>query len=508
VTLDDRAVTVVDVLDVKSWGLRLLAGSGGVDRVITWAHVFDVPDPSGWVDGGELVITTGSQFPAPAEEQVALLRRLHDRNAGALAVGLRVPDLTPELMAEADALAFPIIQIPRETGYLPIIKFVVAANGTAVQRTMVASLRIFETLAPSQEDLEPHLRYRQIERISGYTIYVVTDEGRALLEGMADLPAELIEHVGGTVAEPGRWASLAIPNGYASPLRVGNRRAGFLVAQESSARVPAGLSVFRSVETVARIDLSNLYRRREAARRRGSELLARYLHGVQSGSRPGAAARDEWGADLANGVVVIAIRVDGALPDGTYLDSELHHGLVDRGVRHLLLSENDRTIIAMGVDDIPVMDRMLRGLPVLAGASGARPSITDASVALREALWALRYGARRPGSRMSSFDGDGLTWTSWLPSDQAALAQLVRNTLGPIIDYDLSRESRLLQSLQVYFELDARLQAAAERLHVHKHTLAYRLKRIEELTGRDLNTLSDRAQLWMALAAYEVIRDA
>ncbi|TMR40615.1 PucR family transcriptional regulator [Actinomadura geliboluensis] len=42
---------------------------------------------------------------------------------------------------------------------------------------------------------------------------------------------------------------------------------------------------------------------------------------------------------------------------------------------------------------------------------------------------------------------------------------------------------------------------SATRLHVHVNTLRYRIRRIEDLTGRDLGTLEDRVDFFLALRA-------
>ena len=47
---------------------------------------------------------------------------------------------------------------------------------------------------------------------------------------------------------------------------------------------------------------------------------------------------------------------------------------------------------------------------------------------------------------------------------------------------------------------------AAARLSVHRHTLRYRLQRIEQLTGRDLANARDRLECWLALKARAVVR--
>ncbi|MCY1562120.1 Transcriptional activator PmfR [compost metagenome] len=45
---------------------------------------------------------------------------------------------------------------------------------------------------------------------------------------------------------------------------------------------------------------------------------------------------------------------------------------------------------------------------------------------------------------------------------------------------------------------------AARQLHVHKQTLVYRVRRIEEITGRSLDSTEDVATLWFALRAAQV----
>jgi PucR family transcriptional regulator, purine catabolism regulatory protein len=40
---------------------------------------------------------------------------------------------------------------------------------------------------------------------------------------------------------------------------------------------------------------------------------------------------------------------------------------------------------------------------------------------------------------------------------------------------------------------------------VHRHTLRYRIRRVAELTGRDLEAAADRVEFWLALQAAEVL---
>ena len=53
-------------------------------------------------------------------------------------------------------------------------------------------------------------------------------------------------------------------------------------------------------------------------------------------------------------------------------------------------------------------------------------------------------------------------------------------------------------------DLVKNVQALASALGVHRHTMRYRVRKIEELTGRDLNDARDRLELWLALRAYDM----
>ncbi|GLZ04188.1 hypothetical protein Acsp03_16540 [Actinomadura sp. NBRC 104412] len=73
--------------------------------------------------------------------------------------------------------------------------------------------------------------------------------------------------------------------------------------------------------------------------------------------------------------------------------------------------------------------------------------------------------------------------------------------LGPLEEYDNVRQAELLHTLEEFLACSGSWNRTAGRLHVHVNTLRYRIRRIEELTGRDLGTLEDRVDFFLALRA-------
>ena len=63
-----------------------------------------------------------------------------------------------------------------------------------------------------------------------------------------------------------------------------------------------------------------------------------------------------------------------------------------------------------------------------------------------------------------------------------------------------------MRSLEAFIECNGQWEAAARRLYCHRHTLRYRIRKIEELTGRDLGSARDRIEFWLALRGREIVR--
>jgi purine catabolism regulator len=71
--------------------------------------------------------------------------------------------------------------------------------------------------------------------------------------------------------------------------------------------------------------------------------------------------------------------------------------------------------------------------------------------------------------------------------------------------YDHEQGGELTSSHRAFLQHNARWETAASELYVHRHTLRYRMRKVEELTGRDLSSSFDRMEFWLALRARELL---
>ncbi len=90
--------------------------------------------------------------------------------------------------------------------------------------------------------------------------------------------------------------------------------------------------------------------------------------------------------------------------------------------------------------------------------------------------------------------------------DDDALSSYCQSVLGPVESDEGEYGDELLRSLDVFIEQNGHWERAAQTLYCHRHTLRYRIKRVEQLTGRDFNQARDRIEFWLALRGRELAR--
>jgi DNA-binding PucR family transcriptional regulator len=99
---------------------------------------------------------------------------------------------------------------------------------------------------------------------------------------------------------------------------------------------------------------------------------------------------------------------------------------------------------------------------------------------------------------------DDLLLYHFLRSEPALLDRFVDQTLGPLIAYDEQRKGELIKTIEAYFNADGSVKMAGEVLFAHPHTITYRLKQAERLTGWSLRDPEHKLRLQLALRAFRL----
>ena len=127
------------------------------------------------------------------------------------------------------------------------------------------------------------------------------------------------------------------------------------------------------------------------------------------------------------------------------------------------------------------------------GLEGIRRAYLEA----REAL-EIGHALKLDGT---AFRFDDLILYHFLKMDPGLVDRFVDQMLGPLLEYDERRKGELTKTLEVYFKADGSVKLAGEMLFAHPHTVSYRMKQIERLTGWSLRDPEDKLRLQLALRA-------
>ena len=121
--------------------------------------------------------------------------------------------------------------------------------------------------------------------------------------------------------------------------------------------------------------------------------------------------------------------------------------------------------------------------------------------------------SRRAGSPSTARPPASPPTATWARSSCCSRCRTTRrcglfcdSILAPIEEGEGAYGGELMRSLEAFIECNGQWERAARQLYCHRHTLRYRIRRVEELTGRSLDSARDRIDFWLALRGRELIR--
>jgi purine catabolism regulator len=505
-------ITVRGLAEMPHMSLGIAAGAAGLEREIGWVHVAEVSDPTPWLEGGELILTSGLGLTSAADEQALYLRRLvQARVAGLVVVSDTAPPLTARMRAVADEHELPLLTTELKQPFQAIAKLVYAANSSAQAELLVDHLRIYGVLGTAAADGigAPELVDRLAE-ITRLRLAVVREDGRPQFgsgpphERWPEAAAALEELSGG--ARSGMYARLSDAGGnpgYVLQLTTPTPSRVFLLAEGIAGEQMPDLVSLHHIATVLGTQVVAQRAERAIRQRVGAELLRELIDGYVGRSVP---ARLE-ALDLpTRPLVALCVRTEDGEPE--VAAERLHDVLLDHDQPALVATRRGEIIAVLPAADAPLeVAQLVRRLAVdllewpCAVSAGTSGDPAHLRTSLQQAVVAIEHAQLAPDGVASFSRIDAPL--AWMPADPAGMQLLVEQTIAPLVAYDSEHRTDLVLTLNVYLRA-AGVGQAADALHIHRNTLGYRLKRIEKVTSRSLSSMDDRFELWLGLRAHEL----
>ncbi len=143
-----------------------------------------------------------------------------------------------------------------------------------------------------------------------------------------------------------------------------------------------------------------------------------------------------------------------------------------------------------------------------AAASSFYPA-AELHQAVRESELVLDVVRRdgRLAEQLEAGAGDGVYRLLFraLISDPAEVRSFYEDTVAAVVEYDGQYRSELLATLEAYLAHDCNMNATARAIYAHRHTVAYRLDRVRELSGLDPGSSADRERLGLGIKAFRIL---
>ncbi len=513
---------------VRECGLELAAGASDPEREIRWVHISELEDPTPWLSGGELLLTTGIQLTSPAKQrQFIELLDGNDLAGLGFGVGFSHKKLPKALIEEAAKRELPLFEVPYE---MPFIAITEHAFGKLVND----QYDVLQRAGQVHERLERSvLEGRGLDQILDSIATAVGGAALVLDAAGAEIsrkprqggPApELVEIVSEEVAgrdAPGEVAAFApAPDELtdrALVVPVSGRRdasaiAWLLLVSEDGPLGQFERLIGRQAAMVVGLEMMRERVVRETERRLAGDLLSDALSGRLD---PDALLGRLRPFGIGEQAAVLVFELDD--PHAAEADAEKVMAKLGPGGLVATTSAAGRPLLCAVVcpeagDPVEMAGRMREPLTATHGvvrAAASRPtSVGSLRRAFHEARCALEATSFANGEApaVASHDDLGAFTLLLALQDDDALRAYADGLLEPIELTEGEYGGELLRSLEAFIENNGNWERAARRLFCHRHTLRYRIRKVEELTGRDLSRATDRIELWLALRARELVR--
>lgn len=535
-------LSVAEVLDLPALaGATVLAGSGGIGRVISRVNVMEVPDVLPWTNPDQLLLTTG--YPLRQTGDLGnFIADLHARGLAALGIKLNryLHELPTEALRRADELDFPLIALPDGIGFDEILNQVLSrvlnrrAGDLARNEQVVGDL---VDIVISGGDLST-VCAGLVTALASAAV-VTTMDGRVLASAVADgVDLDTVlklsafdrtgrlrvedEPTGIIISDRADYARLLVP------VLVRGRHEGRLLVVHHTL-LPTHVPMVEWAAAAAALVLT----KQQAVAAVENKYRADFLRDALVG-RAGPPERvighaHSLGWHLDRPVCVVVATVDQS---PTPLDALEERSLQERFSRawSQAVHEADpeapvagyaqEVVAVIGIAaDTPTESlertvgrfaRSVRGdggggrRSFTTGVSRPITSIGDLPRAYAEATESVVVGRRLNGNGSVTPFGSLGVFRLLSQVDADELRNFALETLGPLASTDLPDAGDLRHTLSVLLENNMNVAETSRELHFHYNTLRYRITKLEQMLGPFTTDSHRRFSLALALHVIQM----
>ncbi|QRG69996.1 PucR family transcriptional regulator [Brevibacillus choshinensis] len=547
-------ITVRELIAVGGFDEQaILAGDAFLEKELLGVTSFDSPDGHRWLRQGEFVLTTGFPFISQTEPIEAGLIRLIDSLADAgtpglaIKLGRYIESLPSAVIEHASRKQMPILSFPMEKAWsdviVPVVRYINDKQRSELEHTHAIYERFHQHLMAGAPVC-------QLAQLLHETLHMpVTIYAPYHRWNWKSPSADPSHRIAWIERQCGQPAPLSLMSQPLVPLENGSYIRWLLCGQQIQGGILLG-DLHRDLHSWEKVAIEQsaallsleMERQRtvnETYQRFRNDFL-QWLVSGHAGPRDVLTRRaQEVGWELHDHYISVVLTAE-VINQKTLTCWQENHALLEMINRHFSrtsdhiltgLDRDNHVLLLVPFDDqlatrpesgiLPLLKQALspnRDFPVSIGVGrchlgweGISQSYREAQISLRTAFHTIDSSLAaddRPPLRIQSYRELALERILFAEQPNIEAQLLAEECLSKIVQYDAEKNGQLLQTLQVFIQMDGNHADAANRLYVHKNTIKYRLQLIRELTGLQPENGQDQLLFRIALTVHAIGRHA
>ncbi|WP_089248298.1 PucR family transcriptional regulator [Rhodococcoides kyotonense] len=501
------SVSIAWLLAQKDLELTHRGGPTRGSRAVSFVHATELSDPSPWLSGGELVLTTGLGLDSGAEASGDYVRRLEAAGVACVGFGTGLSHRTipAALLSAANDVGLPILEVPYPTPFAAVVRTVMNRIAEQDYDEVLRAAKVQARITRAALHGGVDALIRELAVATGTEVVFVGPRSESVYPAAAwelvTMTREVVadgrtpEAASISISEPGRTLTV-------QPVGLSRATAGHLAMVTSGPVSGVEQVLLGHAVSLLTLEVEKPARLRAEQTRLHATATGLLLDGRFDDGHIPDYLRDA--ADPRGRVRVLAIAAD---PEAGVVD-HVDQALASVGRQLFERSDGvDATVVLLyGEDDTEFVEGLLPDHPSVRAGVSTDQAMSDSGTALEQARLALKLAAPGREGRLVDFrTAHGSLLLASEPA-RAALVTLAGSTVTTLADHDEAHAGDLLPSLRAFLEANGGWEAAATQLGVHRHTLRGRIGRIEQVLGIDLGHARVRAELLLSILAVDATR--
>ncbi|RKD31674.1 CdaR family transcriptional regulator [Thermohalobacter berrensis] len=549
-----NGVTIKDVLKMNCMEkCKLIAGFKGVDNTVSRVNIMADPDILNWVHEGELLLTTAYSFRKDSIEiQKKLIKECSRK--GLAGIGIKIHPYLKRLSSEvidlANTLNFPIIDlyydIPFSDIMTPIFKEIFNKEALLLQRldriheelmnAMLSGASI-ESIAnvihknlnnPVLIKLEfPNKQIMKFGDLDKYIKELLINNMRSFYNSSSFNYHEK-KFTETTELISGKYIKRVI-----LPIVVKNTIYGHIFSWAIDTPFSGfDLSILETASTTIALEILKKLSVSEVENRYKSEYLEDLISLDKKRKKKALERASFFNLGLDNIYVVSIINLINSHMGKDKLSTDEVQQTISGIIRaikdlmnkldikgfvssktdsiRILLFDSDGERLTMKIGQIrqnikKVLDNKITNLEYRAGFGRPYKGLENVYKSYTDAIKAIHAGEILGESKITSFNELGIYKLLCNDNLKDEMEIFYNETLKILVEYDKNKSTELVKTLESYFKYNGNLKQMSKALFTHYNTVLYRIQRIKEITGMDLDNAEDRLNLQIALKIKPIL---